>query len=225
VVETLTLWAVIGYAFVAIRQWREMIQARHQVERSVGQATIAAGAAKDSADTAKQTMYIDQRAWLSIRGFETNGVKDSRYEVNKPLMIRVVFQNTGKTPALHVRSLVYETAVLTKGTVPREKPKWIRYPDKVSGTAMGNISTSTESGHPFADLLVTQSLSQSDYDLIVQNKAHIFVHGKVWYCDVFNYQHWFTFCGHMLSGGAYAVCDDGNELDTDPKPPSCPVTQ
>ena len=95
-VEWATLFAVVAYGYVALRQWREMIQARHQVERAIGASNRTATAA----EKANAGAFEANRPWLgAVFSNET-----PMFVQNSPktMMFSFMwhFKNAGKRPAI-----------------------------------------------------------------------------------------------------------------------------
>jgi hypothetical protein len=87
-VETLTLLGVLAYAAVAVRQWREMISARHQNEKVIQKT-------EESIVQNKMNTYLDQRAWVSVEDISMTP------QAKQPLSVGFRFTNSGKTPAIN----------------------------------------------------------------------------------------------------------------------------
>jgi hypothetical protein len=54
---------------------------------------------QDQLRETREDFRTDQRAWIGIMGWEVPG----KLEIGKPLVLKIVFKNTGKTPASHVQ--------------------------------------------------------------------------------------------------------------------------
>lgn len=226
VATTLAFCAAAIYAYVAHQQLGEMALAREQAERVVilntGQLTVA----NRTSLIAQKSIYLEERAWLSAHGASTYNPPNNQIEVGKPFFVRVGFQNTGKSPAINIVAVQLMTIVRTDGKVPELAPKIdfsnsVKYPATTFGTVMPYAGV----GNAFSDAVITLNLQQGDYDAIKTNKLHVFTHGKITYCDIFGREHWATWCYHLLSGGAYAVCKNSNDIDREEDVTSCPVTK
>src|SRR5712675_1333255 len=62
----------------------------------------ASRAAETAANVAKDSMQIDQRAWLAVTDIYTT-TNSKQPELGLPLDARIQFRNAGKTPALYTR--------------------------------------------------------------------------------------------------------------------------
>ena len=185
----LQVWVVIGtwaaflaasvYAYVAVRQWGEMIGARHQTRDAIIAANRSAAAAEHG-----------ERSWLGIVTFNV-GADRGRLPggtlgpigPNTPLVFNLVLENFGKTAAhldeigmaMEVRStdvpedFEYEwnkaPFVIFPGQPLRTNNSW---PIVITGTSFKTISD--RSGTP-----------------------HLFIHATVNYHDVLG-KHWTKTC-------------------------------
>jgi hypothetical protein len=180
---------------------------------------ISANAAIEAIKTAAQTMYLDERAWIAPQGAVT---LNPPFGVGKPLTVRVGFENNGKSPATNVRMWQFKTTQRTNGDIPTSPPAvdLSKQTPKFYGTVMPYSPLASH----FSDVPISSALLQSDYDAIRTDRLHIFIHGKMVYCDIFGREHWTTYCYHLLGGGAYEVCATDNEVDSENQPTKCPVT-
>lgn len=69
-VEWLTLFAVVFYGYMAVRQWREQIAARHQTQGAVDAANRSAGAAETANSDARSRFCDDERPYVWVKGGE-----------------------------------------------------------------------------------------------------------------------------------------------------------
>jgi len=85
------------YGYMAVRQWREMISARHQAQEGITHATKAAGEAKRANDEAGARFREEERPYMVI----TQHPAFSRtLAANQIISVDVHFKNVGKTPAI-----------------------------------------------------------------------------------------------------------------------------
>ena len=95
IVETLTLLAVVAYAIVAIRQWREMIQARHQAQASI--------------QVTKDSLLYVQRAFVAITTFDvTRLTAPGTNKLDGSMRLGFSWQNGGNTPTKDMTTHVSE---------------------------------------------------------------------------------------------------------------------
>jgi len=172
--------AASGYGYVAIRQWREMISARHQAEQAVEAAIRSATYAQQSLQAADREFKADQRAWLGVPS--ENGLDD-----RGGLRLR----NFGKTPAFNVRDqleiIPSETGIADMASYIAKHPipGWLN-----AGTVMPGdfVSLYDNSGRLRAML--------SDVR-VKQGKVIIYMVGRARY-TTFNETHTFQWCGMWL---------------------------
>jgi len=156
----------------------------------------------------QRQMRQDQRAWMNF-SVETVSPPNPRPqggfpEIGQPFFIRVTFHNIGKSAALNVKTCSGERYL-----VAEETPDF-KCPNKAyvsSGTVFpGPVAT-------FSDLVLTQRFLEADRDNMMSNQWNVWVFGRVKYDDIFGVHHWFDYCAHLLSGGAYAVCKQHTATD------------
>jgi hypothetical protein len=170
--------------------------------------------------SANQSMYLGERAWIFPQEIHTES-ESKMYEVNKPLVVRITFHNTGRSPATNVRAVTTMGFAHSNGSIPKRIPKTWDY-SKLGSVFLGTVQVgeSPASGH----YAVIPMVQQADYDAIASDRLHVFIYGKLTYCDIFGKEHWTSFCYHLMSDGGYAICENNNDVDTSEKPPSCSVT-
>jgi hypothetical protein len=136
----LQVWIVMGtwaaflaasvYAYIAIRQWREMVAVRHQAQGAIDAANRSAIAAEHTAKTAQETFElardqfrIEERAWIIAYGGIPPGVEAIVTEPSGDviLTIRVEGKNVGKTPAIDISQMPYELRISPSKTVNQEQ--------------------------------------------------------------------------------------------------------
>ena len=114
-------------------------------------------------------------------------------------------KNSGRTPALNVRTIALKEPVWPVDGIFYDPPldfspaPWL---------TSGNVNPDVEI---FADFVTP--ISEADRDSIVNQKLRIYVISKIEYKDVFGAAHWQTYCGYLLTGGAMATCQNGNAID------------
>jgi hypothetical protein len=178
----------------------------------------AAKAAKSAADTAAKTMMIDQRAWVSPHIINQIFAKD------KPLVVPIQFDNTGKTPAIHVQTCVVAEPV-DHDFVPI-CPESSKSPGFDVIFPQGHIARlPNATGSQGTTLIDPEGLLREPLMKELQKrKKTVLVFGRVDYLDVFKKPHWSTFCSTMLiipqSGSMpqvinWSTCPKWNDIDTE----------
>jgi hypothetical protein len=95
IVEIVGILAAIFYAYMAVRQWREMISSRHQIQFSIEEARLSRKQSEKALDATITQFHLDQRAWVSVKSVKMT----SQNYPNAKGMITISLTNTGKTPA------------------------------------------------------------------------------------------------------------------------------
>jgi len=211
------VWIVIGtwaaflsasiYAYIAVRQWREMISARHQNQISVQAAQTASETAAKTLNATIDQFRLDQRAWLGVDSVSGSPV------LNQGFVIDVIMKNTGKTPARHfsVESTYHPHK---KGAVFNfEKVKVLTKPS----SAMIPPNSIYKANPP----IPSEKVKQGDLDLIKSGEITIYVYGDGTFDDVFSCSHWINFCYYLMSDmKTWGVCSTHNDTG-DIKTESC----
>jgi hypothetical protein len=153
----------------------------------------------------RHNFTVDQRAWIGISVVEggTDG-SNGKMEVDRPYTVNARVKNTGKTPALDV-AFVAGTEFVKQGG--KLQPFTATAPSRGAVFPSAEIFTTID---PLSenDKQGTGRLSQGLYDALERGDVFLFVRGTVKYNDIFGCKHSAKFCYQMLTGGAYAICQD-----------------
>jgi hypothetical protein len=170
--------AAASYAYLALRQWGEMISARHLSEKAIE-------SAEKSVTQSRLNSYQDQRAWLSVVTIS------GKPETKKPFGITIEFTNSGKTPA--VNGYMWNTV----------KPA-SKFPNILVGCSEAlrlrqSRMLIAPNAHPSLTLIASKELPEGWEKASIPEKE-FFVYGCMVYDDVFaakdwEHRHWITFCG------------------------------
>jgi len=180
----------------------------------------AAIAAQGANDVATRTMRIDQRSWMAPR------IIHQIFKEGQPLVVTTQFDNTGKTPALKLKTCqVAEIVEQSRKDVDISCPARAYSPgfDVVfPGNHVNRISNPAGDGGKVVvskDGLLRMPLMEE----LRHRKKTVFVYGRIDYRDVFDKPHWATFCSAMLimpptPGGmpetvSWITCESGNDVD------------
>jgi hypothetical protein len=163
----LTLGVLCIQVWIYNRQLKEM-------QKASAAATLAAKAAKDSVISSIEGTHLDQRAWVACDGVV---LKHGR---GQPITATVLFKNTGKTFA---KQCFVSSDRMAKPLTDAD-PDFDTVMQNAKKRTLGVIapgqqvpytmSTACQSGNP--------------------NAAVSLIFGKIIYRDVFNCDHWTTFC-------------------------------
>ena len=163
------------------------------MENAVGLTTTSLKATVDQ-------FHLEQRAWVGPLS-----ASDFNFTPGQPISYRIVFQNSGKTPALHERHQIMCRSFPKAGPVDFTYPK-----------PTGIISTTTiQPGMTFENMTFSEViLSQRQVDAIRSGAAVPYLYGKITYDDVFSIKHHTTFC-FVISPDLQRseFCDKYNEAD------------
>lgn len=172
----------------------------------------AANAARDSVETTKSIMRIDQRAWI---GLDYIDAVPNNPEVGKTFGAKGAIKNTGKTPA---RNLVIYSIIEPVDAGKRPNFSYEGIPKIIGGFLPPN-------GRAFLPVNVLVDLTlperppaiftQKQMDLFQGEKFGIYAHGRIEYEDIFGNPHWITYCSYIPNPliGGFAFCAEHNETD------------
>jgi hypothetical protein len=184
-------------------------------------------AAKSAADTATTTLALAERAWIGAR------LENSVYELGKPLIAVVAFENLGKTPALNVKTCQIAKLVTPANNIDVNCPDDALSPgfDVVQPTAkderLGNAVGFNNEPHLNLDGLLTKPVADT---LLTGNKVAL-TYGYVKYDDIFGGHHWTKYCYQLkvLIGSPgmpethiWSNCEVGNDVDKNYSPSVSP---
>jgi hypothetical protein len=104
-VEWLTFFAVVFYGYMAVRQWREQISARHQTQGAIEAAGRSAAAAEAANANASAQFREQERPyiWLTNNGVLTPEFRQVTSTVGQ-IIWPFNYTNFGKSPAHDVRT-------------------------------------------------------------------------------------------------------------------------
>ena len=125
-------------------------------------------------------MTVQSRAWVTVKGAELSEIKEGQ-----PIMAKIVFRNSGKTPALDVT--IYNNINLFSQPIPDPMPY---------GTYAANISKAVIGPDSDFGNIITKKeiLSSQDFQAILHCKADIYIYGRVDYRDIFNFHRTTEYC-------------------------------
>jgi hypothetical protein len=148
------------------------------------------------------SIKLDQRAWMGV------AYVVGKPEVGKPLIVKVVFKNTGKTPAKNV------TIAATAEPIYQKKGR----PDFAHEKSIPRISRGlvAPQAEVFSILSDPKSgnINEAVLKAIKAAEVRICIHGVLDYDDIFTQHHWVTFC-YCLGTNAenYDAYEEYNNTD------------
>jgi hypothetical protein len=178
---------------------------------------------------ADRNFRLDERAWVSPH-ITTGDFRDKRlFGDGSPLVVPIVFQNTGKTPAIHVQTCVI--AEFVKNDTPTVDTSC---PDKAKNPGFDLIFPND---HIIRPCITTGKCNVADNDPegllriplrddLLKGRKALYLRGRVDYRDIFNHPHWVTFCSMLLimpptQGGLpytfnWLLCENTQLVDSEP---------
>ena len=206
----LTLLVITFQTWIYRGQLGEMRESNRVATKAADAATKAAEAAESSIGLAKNLAHLDQRAWVAPMAF------GGKPEIDKPFSVTVKVQNTGKTFARKV-ILVFAVEEVRDEKGPnfaRAEQFTSEEPAKsVQLIAPNAVVTATRS------LMRGEKLTAEDMRQIGSGEVQAFAFGKIVYTDIFDSQHWTTFCYKFYPAiGGFAAYHQYNEADNDSAP-------
>ena len=158
-------------------------------------------------DASIEASRNDQRAWL--------GIVDLRLEkepiANEDMKITFTIQNTGKTPAVNVRS----TELLAIQPTEPDVPDW----SQITATSNAIVfpgSTIKDVGIPLLGVTITSQILTL-YNVLRVTPNAIWIRARMDYEDVFGRHHWIQTCGRHGPTDAldkFAQCLTGIDVDS-----------
>jgi hypothetical protein len=215
----LIFFVTTAYAIVAYYQWRE-------IKRTSDATQIAANAAKVSADIGATTnklaernlkatqdqLRLDQRAWIGVKRVNVSTLP-------APWFATITVSNTGKTPALHMKEISVPE-LIPKGNNPDFSTEKIK--SKYEGSSVAP-QTKVDIIYPFSsskkiNISIAEEKRKMDEDFgkFRQGDLIYYVHGTIFYDDVFHKHHWVTFCWYFdLTINEFRPYKEHNNTDDD----------
>lgn len=205
-----------GIVLLAFMQWLEMHEGGKQTDRIIAADERIASAmegsltqAKNSFDAANRQAILSQRAWVSFGIRIQNPDPKATTPPEEPLKagtvidIRTTIKNTGRTPAINVKGILERTPVdcAKDGTYPYPALRFALQPHE-------NLNPD---GELYGDMLLP--FTEMDKKRIDSGKVRVYFVGRIEYDDVFGGHHWRNTCAYLLPTGAFAVCENRNDID------------
>lgn len=197
----LTLGAICVQTFIYNAQLKEM-------EKSTNAATKAAKAAEASVEQARQSLHLDQRAWVAVGTVKGIPILD------QILNVEVVCKNSGKTFAKKfTMHAVFDPR--QKGEQPDFESETQAAIAKDSPGGVALLPPNAEFILPMRIQRTGQGAQTTSDDLknIAEGKLIMFAYGKMTYEDIFGCPHWSTFCFRLSPTLKWFVNETYNDSD------------
>lgn len=211
-VSIATLLAVIIYAWLAYLQWNEMIGATDAAQDAVREARLNRQQSQRDLDATIDQFHLDQRPWVYVSQFQLSAEPEASKE---PPKITIALSNSGKTPAINLRS-VYET--FSSPVDPPFKDLKTSEPIPV-GVLPPGVSSLLIGTEPINSVVRTPG-HLPGYNV---GKNFIYIHVKITYTDMFKQtQYWTTACAYHTHGfplNLFNFCKVGNDVGQEKQKP------
>jgi hypothetical protein len=161
---------------------------------------LAAEAAAQQAALMEKSMKLAERAWVGATS------KDMMILMpGIPMKVKVVFKNSGKTPAINVQT--FGKLVQMNRELPAELFERTPLPStRERGFA---LAPNVDSHSPFTGEI-------PKLQMIKDKKVFVYFYGQITYEDIFRGSHWTKFCGvYDMDENAFVNCNGYNDVDRD----------
>jgi hypothetical protein len=215
-VEWLTFFAVVFYGYMAVRQWREQISARHQTQGAIEAANRSATASESANADAEEHFSRDERPYVGLNSFptpsgETAGPKNTGNYVagehdpadaNKSFFTwSLHYKNFGKSPAIHIRTDIRVEIG------PNAFQKWRWTPTEQKGGAVllpnGDVYTTGRS----------ETICFGNAKTYFTTDGQIVAFGHIDYEGLDGRAYWTEFCVEYLATDAVVNCPTHNLMN------------
>jgi hypothetical protein len=202
-----TNWPLIFSGVIAFGAFAQIIavivQARF-TRRGLRLTKESIDAAKTSLKHAQDTTRLDQRAWVA-----TNGIRAVPPVEGQKFVVNVTVKNTGKTFARRL-----SVSCCTR-SAPVEM-ELLDFAQEIADMEQGRDRSvallapgGTYDGGSTSELGIRKDIADDFRD----GKTKVFIFGKITYWDVFECEHWTTYCSIFSAAGGLEVCREFNDAD------------
>jgi hypothetical protein len=149
---------------------------------------------------------INQRAWVA-----TAGIQASPPVAGNKFIVKVIVKNTGKTFARRVtvscytRAAPVEVGLLNFAQIVSDMER------QAQGRSVALLAPDGTYGGGSSSETGIDKDTANDF---IEGKTRIFIFGKITYTDVFDCEHWTTYCSILSASGGLEVCEQFNDADT-----------
>ncbi len=152
---------------------------------------------KAALDATIESFHLEQRAWVAVN------FVDMPLMLDKPLLAKVTFINTGRTPAVRVTQVVgFDAEFKRIHELAEPNPKWFRQASIILPGLPATAPAEPRTKNPI------DVLTQAGIDAINKGQVFIYVWGEIKYFDVFGAPHFTKFCGeYSPKAGLFGVCN------------------
>jgi hypothetical protein len=173
---------------------------RQKIGKAEGDFEKMANSSEESIKETRRAFQIEQRAWVGFSGI------GDKPELGKPYTITVQFGNTGRTPAIGIRSQIMSVPI------PRGQEPDFTYADPPESQAV--LQPNGQFIVSWKATKVGEVFNQATLESLKSGTVRLYVYGHVSYDDVFGGQHWTRFCLHLRGDmDGFTHCKKYNEID------------
>jgi len=207
VVGAIVAFATLGQLYLTKRAVNIAAISADAAQKGAAASQESVSATRQSIESSVNAIQLDQRAWISASINLWNDSGKPMMEIpaaGQPLIVRISYKNSGKTPALHVKIFARREGFIASDKFPSFEYGESKY---------GSPTTIPPDSNVVMDDVITRTLVQSDRDKIFSKDWRLYVHGRVAYDDVFGKAHITEFCSFLRSGGGYELCARHNGMN------------
>lgn len=166
---------------------QDMVAQDQRIADNAGKSLDASSKqSRDALNVTVNNAKRDQRAWIGIRDFRV-----VQFEKDKSLKIDIDFTNSGKTPAIHVKSYTKYGFVGGPIVLDGPLPEWVQSPIFENSQAVAPQGIYTTHLEIPSDVIVPR------YDLVDEQRQIVYVFGEIDYTDLTRSPGVTTFCLFM----------------------------
>jgi hypothetical protein len=184
----------------------------HQMKKATRASRVAAIAARDSVNVAKEANALDRRPWVTVAGVKLD---KALTKGDEKITIRVTWSNSGRTPAFDaaLNARVFVSSI----TLKQEE---MEFSGPIKDDPRGSrIIIPPQSGSATSIKESDETISDFQIKDVKEGNSLIYVIGNLEYIDqISNAKHKASFCywfsgGELAAGTDFFACIHGNTAD------------
>jgi hypothetical protein len=147
-----------------------------------------------------ESSRLDQRAWVG-----PVDIVVSKLELGSPMELKVIIENSGKTPALN-------TTIFVRAKTLMKESDFIAAYETTDKNRSNYVIQPGVKTHVILDM--QEKIIQSHVDILKSGDEILYVYGKLSYDDIFNRSHETTFCSYLATDlKSITACRTNNMAD------------
>lgn len=175
---------------------------------SAGSSARIAKSAETGVLASRDSIRLDQRAWMALETIEGKIVAD------QTLRVSVRWTNSGKTPAVKTKGLISIRA-FKAGVEP--DMSFVNV-EGLPSTGLVAPNQHFRQNTTFTDIRdgvrVLYKFSAAEIDAFKAGKMFMYAYGRVTYDDMFGCHHWVRYCWvYAATSDEWHICENGNDMD------------